>query len=162
MNANKTCLYLIFAALSGALTTSSFARGSVHALGGGSIRIAADGTQEVAFSPNAGATDLVVKVISSARKSIRLAAYSFTSNPIAAALIAAKKRGVDVAVVVDKSQKSDRYTSAAFLADMGIPVRIDSMHAIQHNKFIVVDGRHVETGSFNFTMAADKKTARTS
>ena len=62
-------------------------------------------------------------------------------------------------MVVDKSQKSERYTSATFLANMGIPVRVDSMHAIQHNKFIVVDGQHVENGSFNYTAAAEAKNA---
>lgn len=121
--------------------------------------LAAQGTQEVAFSPNAGATELVVKVIDTARQSIRLAAYSFTSKPIAEALVAAHKRGVDVQVVVDKSQKTERYTSATFLANMGIPVRVDAMHAIMHNKFIVVDGQHVETGSYNYSKAAEERNA---
>ena len=121
--------------------------------------LAAQGTQEVAFSPNAGATDLVVKVIDAARQSIRLAAYSFTSKPIAEALVAAHKRGVDVQVVVDKSQRTERYTSATFLANMGVPVRVDAMHAIMHNKLIVVDGQHVKNGSFNFTSAAETRNA---
>lgn len=42
---------------------------------------------------------------------------------------------------------------------MGIPVRVDSMHAIQHNKFMVIDGQHVQNGSFNYTTAAEKKNA---
>ena len=113
----------------------------------------------MAFSPKDGATELVIKVINSARHSIRLAAYSFTSKPIARALVDAHKRGVDVEVVVDKSQKSARYTSATFLANMGIPVRVDSMHAIMHNKFIVVDGQDVENGSFNYTSAAENRNA---
>ncbi|GMV69723.1 MAG: hypothetical protein AMXMBFR76_21620 [Pseudomonadota bacterium] len=124
-----------------------------------SYSLAAQGTQEVAFSPNAGATELVVKVIDAARQSIRLAAYSFTSKPIAEALVAAHKRGVDVQVVVDKSQKTERYTSATFLANMGIPVRVDAMHAIMHNKFIVVDGQHVETGSYNYSKATEERNA---
>jgi hypothetical protein len=44
---------------------------------------------EVAFSPSGGATALVVKTIEDARHSIRVAAYSFTSKPIAKALIQA-------------------------------------------------------------------------
>ena len=119
----------------------------------------AEGSLEVAFSPRGGATELVVKLIDSARQSIRLAAYSFTSKPIARALVDAHKRGVDVEVVVDKSQRSARYTSATFLANMGIPVRVDSMHAIMHNKFIVVDGQDVENGSFNYTSAAENRNA---
>jgi phosphatidylserine/phosphatidylglycerophosphate/cardiolipin synthase-like enzyme len=116
-------------------------------------------TVEVDFSPDMGATDLVVKAIGESRKTIRLAAYSFTSKPVAQALLNAHKRGVDVKVVVDKSQAKARYTSATFLANVGIPTRIDYKYAIMHNKFIVIDDVNVETGSFNFTSAAEHKNA---
>jgi phosphatidylserine/phosphatidylglycerophosphate/cardiolipin synthase-like enzyme len=137
----------------------SFYAKITHAFTADPQTVPTKGSQEVAFSPKDGATELVVKVINSARQSIRLAAYSFTSKPIARALVDAHKRGVDVEVVVDKSQKSERYTSATFLANMGIPVRVDSMHAIMHNKFIVVDGQDVENGSFNYTSAAENRNA---
>ena len=114
---------------------------------------------EVAFSPDMGATDLVVKAVGEAHRTIRVAAYSFTSKPIAQALLEAHKRGVDVKVVVDKSQAKARYTSATFLANVGIPTRIDYRYAIMHSKFIVIDDVNVETGSFNFTSAAEHKNA---
>jgi phosphatidylserine/phosphatidylglycerophosphate/cardiolipin synthase-like enzyme len=114
---------------------------------------------EVAFSPNGGAAELVVKTIESAKTSIRVAAYSFTSKPISVALLAAHKRGVDVRVVVDKSNATARYTAATFLANQGVPVRVDYRYAIMHDKFIVVDGLTVETGSFNFTASAESKNA---
>jgi len=126
---------------------------------GGPVTLPATGELEVAFSPHGGCTALVVKVINSAQHSIRVLAYSFTSAPIARALVEAHKRGVDVRVVVDKSQKSARYTSATFLANAGIPVRIDFKHAIAHNKVIVVDGHTVEQGSFNYTKAAENSNA---
>lgn len=110
---------------------------------------------EIAFSPNGGATALVVKTIESAHQSIRVAAYSFTSKPIAQALLDARKRGIDVRVVVDKSNATARYTAATFLANQGVPMRIDYRYAIMHDKFIEVDGEAVETGSFNFTRAAE-------
>lgn len=65
---------------------------------------------QVAFSPDRGATGLVVHTIESARHTVRVAAYSFTSKPIALALVADARRGVDVRVVVDKSQATARYT----------------------------------------------------
>ena len=52
-----------------------------------------------------------------------------------------------------------KYTSAAFLADMGIPTYIDSAHAIAHNKIMVIDRETVITGSFNFTKGAEEKNA---
>ena len=112
---------------------------------------------EVAFSPDAGAEHLVIKIIDGAQRKLRVAAYSFTSKPIAQALLRAKKRGVDVQVVVDKSQKGERYTSATFLANSGIPVYVDSQHAIMHNKYIIADDTHTELGSFNYTDAAAHK-----
>jgi len=120
-----------------------------------SVKVESAGELEVAFSPNGGSTDLVIKVIQSAKTSIRVLAYSFTSAPIAKALMEAHRRGVDVQVVVDKSQKSEKYTSATFLANAGIPIRIDSKHAIAHNKVIIVDDHTVQQGSFNYTKAAE-------
>lgn len=123
---------------------------------GNSVTVQSAGELEVAFSPNGGGTNLVIKVIRSAKTSIRVLAYSFTSAPIAKALVEAHKRGVDVQVVVDKSQKSQRYTSATFVANAGIPIRIDSKHAIAHNKVIIADGHTVQQGSFNYTKAAEE------
>nr|WP_231973638.1 phospholipase D family protein [Variovorax sp. HW608] len=118
---------------------------------------------EVAFSPDAGAEALVLKAIAMARSSIRLAAYSFTSPPVVSALLAARRRGVDVAVVVDyKNNLVEARSNAArealnLLANAGIPARTVSAYPIHHDKFIVVDGLHVETGSFNYTAAAAKR-----
>ena len=120
---------------------------------------AEESNYEVAFSPRAGGTELVVRAISEAKQSIRVAAYSFTSTPIAKALVDAHKRGIDVQAVLDKSQKGERYTSATFLANMGVPVRIDSHYAIMHNKYMVIDGKDVQLGSFNYTKAAEEKNA---
>jgi phosphatidylserine/phosphatidylglycerophosphate/cardiolipin synthase-like enzyme len=103
---------------------------------------------QVAFSPDRGATDLVVHTIESARKTVRVAAYSFTSKPIEEALLADARRGVDVEVAVDKSQATERYSAATFLANQEVPVRVDYRYAIMHDKFIVVDGETVEEGSF--------------
>jgi phosphatidylserine/phosphatidylglycerophosphate/cardiolipin synthase-like enzyme len=56
---------------------------------------------EIAFSPEAGAEALVLKIISSARQSIRLAGYSFTSPAVVRSLMDAKRRGVDVKILLD-------------------------------------------------------------
>lgn len=113
---------------------------------------------EVGFSPG-NAEALVLREIAAARQSIDIAAYSFTSPTIAKALVDAHKRGVQVRAVLDKSQLSERYSGATFLANAGVPVRIDSRYAIMHNKFLVIDGQTVETGSFNYTKAAAGKNA---
>ncbi len=112
---------------------------------------------EVYFSPMGGCTDAVVREIANAKRSIRVMAYSFTSTPIARALVEAHDRGVDVQVILDKSQETERYTGADFLVHAGIPTMIDDRHAIAHNKVIIIDDLTVITGSFNFTKAAEEK-----
>jgi len=114
---------------------------------------------QVAFSPDRGATELVIRTIDSAHATIRMAAYAFTSSPIAAALVEAHQRGIDVKVVVDKSNVTARYTAATFLANQGVPVTVDYQYSIMHDKFIVVDGMTVEEGSFNYTASAESRNA---
>ena len=41
----------------------------------------------------------------------------------------------------------------------GVETYVDSMHAIAHNKIMIIDGTTVLTGSFNFTKAANQKNA---
>jgi len=117
------------------------------------------GTVDVYFSPRGGATEAIVSELSKAQKSIQVQAYSFTSAPIAKALLDAHKRGVKVEVILDKSQKTAKYSSATFLVNAGIPTFIDSKHAIAHNKIIIIDRATLITGSFNFTKAAEEKNA---
>ena len=107
----------------------------------------------VGFTPG-NAESMVAHTIGRARRTIRVAAYSLPSKPIAKALVAAHYRGVDVQVVLDKSQRHARYSSATFLANTRLPVRIDSHYAIMHNNFMVIDGVTVQAGSFNYTRSA--------
>ena len=117
-------------------------------------------TVEVGFSPSGSGESLVLRSIGSARSSVRLAAYSFTAAPVVRALIDAKKRGVDVAVVVDQKANltDDRSGKAAaalnLLVNAGIPTRTVSSYPIQHSKYAVFDGVTVQTGSYNYSAAA--------
>jgi phosphatidylserine/phosphatidylglycerophosphate/cardiolipin synthase-like enzyme len=113
----------------------------------------------VCFTPGGQCTDQVVVAISAAKQNILVQAYSFTSAPIAHALIAAKGRGVAIRVLLDKSQRRERYSSFKMLQNQGIPVWIDSKVAIAHNKVMIIDDETVITGSFNFTKAAQFKNA---
>jgi phosphatidylserine/phosphatidylglycerophosphate/cardiolipin synthase-like enzyme len=114
---------------------------------------------QVYFSPKGGCTDAIVKEIGKAKSEILVQAYSFTSKEIAKALVDAHKRGVHVETILDKSNKSQKYSAADFTFNMGIPTFIDAGHAIAHNKIMVIDKETVITGSFNFTKAAEEKNA---
>jgi phosphatidylserine/phosphatidylglycerophosphate/cardiolipin synthase-like enzyme len=114
---------------------------------------------QIYFSPNGGCTEAIIKEVNNAKSEISVQAYSFTSAPIAKALINAHKRGVKVEAILDKSQQKKKYTSATFLVNSGIPTFIDDKHAIAHNKVIIIDKETVMAGSFNFTKAAEGKNA---
>ncbi len=114
---------------------------------------------EAGFSPRGDSLQLVLKAIDSAKKSIHVAAYSFTSKPIATALVSAYKRGVDVQVIADKKSNSGKYTAVTYLANNKVPVRLNGNYPIFHHKFMVIDGTTLETGSFNYSAAAAKKNA---
>ncbi|MEN6316617.1 MAG: phospholipase D family protein [Clostridiaceae bacterium] len=114
---------------------------------------------DIYFSPNGGCTEAIIAELNAARSEIFIQAYSFTSASIAKALLHAKKRGVNIQIVLDKSQKTQRYSSYTFFQNQSIPVYIDTAHAIAHNKIIIIDRQIVITGSFNFTKAAEQKNA---
>lgn len=121
--------------------------------------IAADDRIVAFFSPSGGCTDALINEIKSASLSLDIQAFTFTSPEIAQAVVDAQNRGVRVRVILDKSQRIDRNSSAAFLQKSGISVLIDDQHALAHNKVVLIDGKVIITGSFNFTRASEERNA---
>ena len=116
-------------------------------------------TQTIAalFSPSGGVEREIISMIGSAARSIEMAAYAFTNEDIAKALLDAVKRGVNVSVVLDRSETKGQQASLHDqLESAGTDVRVISpAGGIMHNKFIIVDGRTVEWGSYNYTQRAE-------
>ena len=120
---------------------------------------AVDDGLAVYFSPHGGCTEAIVEQLNSARRSIDMLAYSFTSTDIAKALADAEERGVKIRAVIDKKATGEHYSGATYLQDHQIPVWLDGEHPIAHNKVMVIDGATVITGSFNFTKQAENSNA---
>ncbi len=104
----------------------------------------------------------VVQTIDGARKTVLVQMYALTSRQIVSALVSAKHRGVDVRAIVDRSQldedRSDTY-AVGRLASGGVPVLVDTVPGLMHNKVMIVDGETVVTGSFNYTWSAEHRNA---
>jgi len=132
----------------GAWTLWFLGRGALRKLG----RIP---SHAVLFSPKGGCQEAILKEINAARSEILVLAYSFTAEPLANGLISAKKRGVHVEIVLDKSNEVERYSDLHIFLHNSLPPLIDSHHAIAHNKVMVIDKKTVITGSFNFTNQAE-------
>ena len=111
------------------------------------------------FVPEERCTGEITAVLDSAQTEIRVQAYAFSSRPIAAALKAARDRGVDVQVVVDRSNESHRGGVTDGLAAAGVGVWVDWSPAIAHSKVMIVDRHLVVGGSFNYSAAADSRNA---
>ncbi len=95
------------------------------------------------FVPPENCAAQIVAAIDAATTEIRVQAYAFTSPPILGALASAKRRGLDVQVVLDRSNdhsaSEPRYSGATFMANAGVPVWIDTHSGIAHNKLIIID-----------------------
>jgi phosphatidylserine/phosphatidylglycerophosphate/cardiolipin synthase-like enzyme len=111
------------------------------------------------YSPKGGCEQAALNEIKAARREILVQAYSFTADPLTQALIEAKKRGVHVEVILDKSNEVERYSELHVFLENGMAPLIDAKHAIAHNKIMVIDSRIVITGSFNFTNQAEHENA---
>lgn len=114
---------------------------------------------EVFFPPWDDAQQQLLKVLDEACAEVRMQAFLLTSREIAARLLAAHRRGVDVQVLADARQHAEHPASLlAKLAQAGIPVWLESRYRHAHSKVIVVDANSpapvVVTGSYNFTWGA--------
>jgi phosphatidylserine/phosphatidylglycerophosphate/cardiolipin synthase-like enzyme len=124
---------------------------------------AATGTLQYAFTAEDHADEMIIAAIDAAQQQVLMQAYSLTHRRIADALIRARNRGIEVAVIADQEQSRANPAMIRELARAGVPLLFDAQHAAAHNKIIVIDaGRGdcaVVTGSFNFTYAAQHRNA---
>ena len=111
------------------------------------------------FSPSGGCTAALVAEIDKANQTLDIQAFTFTSPVIAQAVTSAYDRGVHIRIILDKSQRTDHYSSATFFQNHHVRVFIDDQHAIAHNKVVLIDGKVLITGSFNFTKASEDRNA---
>lgn len=133
---------------------------SAHA----SQRFAAQGEIEVAFSPRDDTEKVLIDLIHSARKSLKVQAYVFTSRPIADAMVAAHRRGVKVEVLADAHMnRREKGNAIPRLLAGGVPVAFETRYNAAHNKVLIVDaegpGCALLTGSYNFTWSANNRNA---
>ncbi|BEV14218.1 phospholipase D family protein [Herbaspirillum sp. DW155] len=126
--------------------------------------VAAQGTIQSAFAPWDDIEALIVDQLNAAQRQILMQAYLLTSRPITDALVAARRRGIDVRVLMDAGQldKNSEYRLRQLRA-AGIPVWLETDYRNAHNKVLIIDAAlptaTVITGSYNFTWSAQHKNA---
>lgn len=113
----------------------------------------------VAFSPGGGIAAKLASLITAASKSIDVAMYTWTSPTLAQALIAARKRNVALRTILDAGEAKARDSQRTLLAKSANDVRLCSAYYLMHDKFAIIDGAILITGSYNWTQDAETHNA---
>jgi phosphatidylserine/phosphatidylglycerophosphate/cardiolipin synthase-like enzyme len=109
----------------------------------------------VCFAPEEDCAAFAVDAIDRAETQILVNAYGLTtSSRTVEALIQAKRRGVDVRIIADRTTPCERKSGVGPLAEAGVPIWIDRGVRIAHAKSMVIDGKVTLTGSMNWTGSA--------
>jgi phosphatidylserine/phosphatidylglycerophosphate/cardiolipin synthase-like enzyme len=110
----------------------------------------------VYFSPRGGCENQVINWINKANSSIHVLIYSFTLDSVGNALIEALDRHIEVKIVFEKGQigQSSEYQR---LRNSAVDVRNDTNPSYMHDKIMIVDGKVVLTGSFNWSNNAENE-----
>ncbi len=113
---------------------------------------------EVYYAPEDLPGDRLAALYDQATRSIYVAVYRLTYPPIVKALVAAKKRGVDVRVLTDREGLDDPKVASALttLHLAGVPIRINRHDALMHLKQAVIDDEVNTSGSMNQTGSANR------
>lgn len=106
------------------------------------------------FCPEDDCAYHVVNQIKNAKHSVYFMTFSFTSEPIADALLFNKD--IEIKGVFEKSQRS-QYSQYERLKGFGLDVKFDNNKANMHHKVFIIDSKTVITGSFNPTKSGDTR-----
>jgi phosphatidylserine/phosphatidylglycerophosphate/cardiolipin synthase-like enzyme len=111
---------------------------------------------EVYFSPDDGVEAQLIDLIEAANQSIYFMAFSFTSDPLAEAILERAQKGVTIAGVMEESQvESNTGSDYDRFRQAGLDVRLDGNPRNMHHKVIILDEDTVVTGSYNFSASAE-------
>jgi phosphatidylserine/phosphatidylglycerophosphate/cardiolipin synthase-like enzyme len=104
--------------------------------------------------PTGGIPEQVAASMDTAQRTLDVVVYEFNWEPLAEAMVRAAERGVKVRLVTDTDTVNDEEGKQiiAQLKAANIPFVDDQRSAIMHDKFVVIDGATLWTGSMNFTI----------
>ena len=106
--------------------------------------------EDVCFSPDEPCDLKLIKLVDSAQSSVDIAIYDINLTELIQHIVA-KAKTTQVRVVVDRRQASGSSSRVDELVSAGVALRYGHQRGIMHDKFIVVDRKVLELGSFNFT-----------
>ena len=102
-------------------------------------------------------TNNVLPLIQNAKKYVYIPAFIITHDELANELINAKKRGVDVKLIIDATNVYSRKSKIKELRSAGVPVKVENYAGKMHSKSIIIDDEYIVAGSMNFTNSGENK-----
>ncbi len=120
------------------------------------IKINADMTASIYFSPvEAVITNQIIPLVNNAKKYVYIPIFVFTHKEMAQILINAKKRGVDVRVIMDATGAWNRGSVHKTMREAGVPVKVENLAGKMHMKSIIIDDEITVIGSMNYTASGE-------
>ncbi|MDQ7092153.1 phospholipase D family protein [Desulfosporosinus sp. PR] len=94
--------------------------------------------------------------INSAKSSLDIAIYSLTKKDIVESIVSAKKRGISVRIITDRTEAKTKAEASELLLlkKADIPIKEDTHSGLMHMKVSIIDKSVVTTGSYNYTQNA--------
>lgn len=114
---------------------------------------------DVYFSPNGGTETRLINEINLCRTRLDVAVFNISSSAVARAIVAARNRGVAVRVISDYGQSTSSSSQVRWLRSNRIRVHLlgtSDPYSLMHHKYAVFDGVRMETGSYNWTVSANR------
>lgn len=112
----------------------------------------------VYFSPQDKAISReIVPLINKAEKYIYIPTFVLTHQGMADALINAKKRGVDVKIIIDGTSSTQLHTKHHTLRTAGVPVKVENYAGKMHMKTMIIDDKYTILGSMNFSNSGENR-----
>ena len=115
-----------------------------------------DIVSRVVFSPGEDCLNALLGLINGAHQTLQICVFTISDNRIREALLKAYQRGVEVRIITDNDKTEDKGSDIDWLAEQGVPVRVDRTRHHMHHKFVIADARQIATGSFNWTVSATR------
>jgi phosphatidylserine/phosphatidylglycerophosphate/cardiolipin synthase-like enzyme len=121
------------------------------------VSTASGANVEVLYAPHDAPLDRLVTLYQQAKRYIYVSVYGLTYPRAVEALVAAKKRGLDVRMLTDqeRTQEVKQHTALQTLRLAGIPVRVNQHEGLMHLKQVVMDDEINVSGSMNHTTSGN-------
>lgn len=111
-------------------------------------------TSDAYFSPGDTCRNVIIQQIRSAVNQLQICVFTISDDLITDAIVTSHKRGTRIKIITDNDKSLDEGSDIEQLASTGIAVKIDRTPNHMHHKFMLVDGKALITGSYNWTRSA--------